>query len=314
MNIQPFKKSVCFTLTHNNVIPRTPYPFTQECSHVTTPTLKLQKTHSTLDFVLQFCCRLRCTYRGCQSATGSLQAQNFYFIFQYSRWPAAVFWELVSFEPHQKPVPRVQFWQPMSLYSAVESIFFSVPITSIQPSMSCFVSLRKMEAIVLDFEAPWCSESFLGFRTWMQVWVFIEREKQAQRERSRFWCLVFCRHIWGVRCCVLLLRLGHSKLSPQRTVALRGGRHRFAAPHQVYSWIGDFGKSQNKCSWFSSRSNSLLWWHVFVPNWLVPSTWIGLLSHIEYIYIFVFLVLYLKTMSLSSLEIMKKSLITEYSD
>ena len=100
MNIQPFKKSVCFTLTHNNVIPRTPYPFTQECSHVTTPTLKLQKTH----FVLQFCCRLRCTYRGCQSATGSLQAQNFYFIFQYSRWPAAVFWELVSFEPHQKPV------------------------------------------------------------------------------------------------------------------------------------------------------------------------------------------------------------------
>lgn len=193
MNIQPFKKSVCFTLTHNNVIPRTPYPFTQECSHVTTPTWKLQKTHSTLDFVLQFCCRLRCTYRGCQSATGSLQAQNFYFIFQYSRWPAAVFGELVSFEPHQKPVPRVQFWQPMSLYSAVESIFFSVPITSIQPSMSCFVSLRKMEAIVLDFEAPWCSESFLGFRTWMQVWAFIEREKQAQRERSRFGCLVFCQ-------------------------------------------------------------------------------------------------------------------------
>ena len=79
-------------------------------------------------------------------------------------------------------------------------------------------------------------------RTWMQVWAFIEREKRAQRKRSRFGCSNFCCHIWGVRCCVLLLRLGHSKLSPQRTVALRGGRHRFAAPHQVYSLIGDFGK------------------------------------------------------------------------
>ena len=59
--------------------------------------------------------------------------------------------------------------------------------------------------------------------------------------------------------------------------------------------------------WF----NFLLWWHVFVLNWLVSSTRIGLLSHVEiYIYIYicicVFLVLYLITMSLSSLKIMEK--------
>ena len=41
--------------------------------------------------------------------------------------------------------------------------------------------------------------------------------------------------------------------------------------------------------------------------------WIGLLNHIEYMFVF-FFVLYLKTMSLSSLKIMKKSPITEYSD
>ena len=45
----------------------------------------------------------------------------------------------------------------------------------------------------------------------------------------------------------------------------------------------------------------------------MPPTQIGLLSHIEYIYTFVFLVLNLKTMSLSNLKIMTKSLITEYS-
>ena len=80
----------------------------------------------------------------------------------------------------------------------------------------------------------------------------------------------------------------------------------------LYSLIGDFGKSQNKCKWFNIWSNFLLWWHIFVPNWLVPSMWISLLSHIEYIC--VFLVIYLKTVSLSSLKIMKKFPITEYSD
>jgi hypothetical protein len=50
--------------------------------------------------------------------------------------------------------------------------------------------------------------------------------------------------------------------------------------------IGDFGKSQNKCKWFNIWSNLLLWWHVFVTNWLVPPTRINLLSHIEYIFVF----------------------------
>ena len=51
-----------------------------------------------------------------------------------------------------------------------------------------------------------------------------------------------------------------------------------------------------------------------MSNWLVPPMRIGLFHHIEYIYIRVFLVLYLRTASLSSLKIMKKSPITEYSD
>ena len=50
-----------------------------------------------------------------------------------------------------------------------------------------------------------------------------------------------------------------------------------------------------------------------MPNWLVPPMRIGLFSHIEFFFC-VLLVLNLKTMSLSSLKIMKKSPNTEYSD
>ena len=48
-----------------------------------------------------------------------------------------------------------------------------------------------------------------------------------------------------------------------------------------------------------------------MPNWLVLPTRIVLLSHIEHTFVF-FLFLYLKTMSLSNLKIMKKSPITKY--
>ena len=51
-----------------------------------------------------------------------------------------------------------------------------------------------------------------------------------------------------------------------------------------------------------------------MPNWLVPSMRVRLVTLNIYIFICVFLVLYFKTMSLSSLKIMKKSPITEYSD
>ena len=90
----------------------------------------------------------------------------------------------------------------------------------------------------------------------------------------------------------------------------------------LYSLIRDFEKSQNKCKWFNIWSNFLLWWHIFVPNWLVSRMWIRLLSQIEYIYIYLylfhfisfFLVLYLKTMSLSTLKVIEKSPFTKYSD
>ena len=55
--------------------------------------------------------------------------------------------------------------------------------------------------------------------------------------------------------------------------------------YSLYSFIGDFGISQNKCKWFNIRSNFLLWWHVFVPNWLVSPTRIDLSSHIECIFV-----------------------------
>ena len=58
-----------------------------------------------------------------------------------------------------------------------------------------------------------------------------------------------------------------------------------ASPLSLYSLIGDSGKSQNICKWFNIWSNFFLWWHVFVPNWLVPPTQISLLSHIEYTYL-----------------------------
>ena len=58
------------------------------------------------------------------------------------------------------------------------------------------------------------------------------------------------------------------------------------APYSLYSLIKDFEKSQNKCKWFNILSNLLLWWHVFVPNWLVLPTQIGLLNHIKYIFVF----------------------------
>ena len=54
----------------------------------------------------------------------------------------------------------------------------------------------------------------------------------------------------------------------------------------LYSLIGDFGKSQNNFKWFNIQSNLLLWWHVFVPNWLGPPMQIGLSSRIEYKFVF----------------------------
>ena len=50
-----------------------------------------------------------------------------------------------------------------------------------------------------------------------------------------------------------------------------------------------------------------------MSNLLVSFMQIGLFSHIEYMFLFL-LFFYLKTMPLSSLKIMKKSPITEYSD
>ena len=54
----------------------------------------------------------------------------------------------------------------------------------------------------------------------------------------------------------------------------------------LYSLIRDFGKSQNNCKCLNIYFNFLLWWHVFVPIWLVPPMQITLLSHIEYILCF----------------------------
>ena len=81
----------------------------------------------------------------------------------------------------------------------------------------------------------------------------------------------------------------------------------------LHSLIGDFGKSKNKWKWFNIMVQFLIMMSCICAK-LVSVAHANPFIKSHWIYSCVFLVLYLKSMSLSSLKIMKKSPITKYSD
>lgn len=88
----------------------------------------------------------------------------------------------MKFKLHQQSVPGVQFWQSMSLCSAVELILLC-PSHQFSKRV-VFCESKKMEGIVLKFEALGCLGFFRfpNMKISTQMWPFIEREQAQEAE------------------------------------------------------------------------------------------------------------------------------------
>jgi hypothetical protein len=117
--------------------------------------------------------------------------------------------------------------------------------------------------------------------------------------------------LWGALCATLLccnFCEKHSHQSQYSTHVVIGCGH-----PSLYLLIKDFGKSQNNCKWFKFIVQFVTVITCVCAK-LVRAAHANRFIKSHWIYICVFLILNMKTMSLSSLKIMKISPITEYSD